>query len=66
MSQPKLSLIRLFGQDMALKCVLSLDLSRTCKLESLFGAGFGLHLGHLFLVKLKIRFLAFTFSPWGR
>lgn len=62
---------------MALKGVLSLDLSGTGKLKSLFGTGFGLHFGHLFLVKLKIAFSLllsglggdehrhpFPFQPW--
>lgn len=65
MRQFKLSLFRLFGQDMALKGVLSLDLSRTGKLESLLGTGFCLHLGHLFLVKLIVHFLAHYFFAFG-
>lgn len=46
MGQLKLTLFRFFSQDVTLESVLSLDFTRACKLESLFGAGFGFHLGH--------------------
>jgi hypothetical protein len=61
MRQLKLPLFRLFGQDVTLEGVLSLDLSRTCQLETLLGTGFGLHFRHLFLVKIYFCFPASIF-----
>lgn len=46
MGQLQLTLFRFFSQDVTLESVLSLDFTRTGKLEPLFGTGFGFHLGH--------------------
>ena len=57
MRQLKLPLFRLFGQDVTLEGVLSLDLSRTCQLETLLGTGFCFLFRHLSYVFNLFRFI---------
>ncbi len=56
MSQRELTLLRFFGQNMTLVSVLPFDLSRTGKLESLFGTGFRFLFRHLSYVFVLFRF----------
>ena len=44
--QAALAVSSLLGQNVAFERVLALDLASTGQLESLLGAGFGLHLRH--------------------
>jgi len=46
LGQAALAVRSLLGKNVAFECVLALDLASTGQLESLLGAGFGLHLRH--------------------
>jgi len=46
MGKAALAVSSLFGKNVALESVFALDLTSARKLESLLGAGFGLHLRH--------------------
>ncbi len=49
LAEVALLLLRLLGEDVAVESVLSLDLTRSGKRETLLGTGISLYLRHLFV-----------------